>query len=68
MSKLDNSTGKEQAQAVWNVITDWNLKDKVQILCCDATVSNTGRINGAYVLLEHKLDRELLVFACSHHV
>lgn len=38
--KLNNSTGKEQAQAVWNAIMDWNLEDKVQILCCDTTASN----------------------------
>lgn len=66
--KLDNSTGVEQAQAVWNAIIDWNLEDKVQILCCDTTASNTGRINGACVLLEQKLDREMIIFACRHHV
>ena len=66
--KLDNSSGKEQAQAVWNAITNWNLEDKVQILCCDTTASNTGRINGACVLLEQKFDRDLLLFACRHHV
>ncbi|GBP39973.1 hypothetical protein EVAR_39201_1 [Eumeta japonica] len=27
--KLDNFTGSEQAQAVRNAVTDWNLKDKV---------------------------------------
>lgn len=66
--KLDNSSGSEQAQAIWNVIIDWNLEDKVQIICCDTTASNTGRINGAYVLLEQKLNREMLIFACRHHV
>ena len=62
--KLDNSSGSEQAQAVWNAIIDWNIEDKVQILCCDTTDSNTGRINGACVLLEQKLNREMLIFAC----
>lgn len=52
--KLDYSTGSEQAQAVWNAVTDWNLEDKVQILCCDTTASNTDRINGACMLLEQK--------------
>lgn len=66
--KLDSSTGREQAHAVWNAIIDWNLEDKVQILCCDTTASNTGRLNGACILLEQKLDRELLIFACRHHV
>lgn len=66
--KLDSSTGSEQAQAVWNAIVDWNLEDKVQILCCDTTASNTGRFNGACVLLEQKLNREMLIFACRHHI
>jgi hypothetical protein len=66
--KLDNSSGREQAQIVWNAITDWNLEDKVQTLCCNTMTSNTGRINGTCVLLEQKLDRELLLFAFRHHV
>jgi len=66
--KLDSYTGKEQAQAVWNAIIDWDFKEKVQILCCDTTASNTGRLNGACILLEQKLERELLIFACRHHV
>ena len=66
--KLANSSGKEQVQAVFNTINEWNLEIKVQILCCDTTSSNTGRINGACLLLEQKLDRKLLLFACRHHV
>lgn len=66
--KLANSSGKEQAQAVWNAISNWNLEDKVEILCCDTTASNTGRFNGACVLLEQKLEKELLIFACRHHI
>ncbi|GBM11045.1 hypothetical protein AVEN_259741-1 [Araneus ventricosus] len=57
VSRLDNSTGKEQAQAVWKAILDWNLEDKVQILCYDTTASNIGRFNGACGLLEQKFDR-----------
>ncbi|KAK2579435.1 hypothetical protein KPH14_002647 [Odynerus spinipes] len=38
--KLDNPSGKEQAQAVWSAIDNWNLEDKVQTLCCDTTASN----------------------------
>ncbi|GBM57673.1 hypothetical protein AVEN_222529-1 [Araneus ventricosus] len=45
--RMDNSTGKEEAQAVWKAILDWNLEDKVQILCCDTTASNIGLLNGA---------------------
>ncbi|GBP43740.1 hypothetical protein EVAR_29722_1 [Eumeta japonica] len=30
--KLDNSTESEQAQAVWNAVTEWNLEDKEQMM------------------------------------
>nr|CAH7723936.1 unnamed protein product [Callosobruchus chinensis] len=66
--KLENSSGKEQAQAVWNAILSWNLEDKVQIFCCDTTSSNTGRIKAACVLLGQKLERDILVFGCRHHM
>lgn len=66
--KLDSSSGKDQAKAVSNALHDWNLNEKVQIMCCDTTASNTGRLNGACVLLEQTLERELLLFACRHHV
>ncbi|GBM06118.1 hypothetical protein AVEN_265176-1 [Araneus ventricosus] len=66
--RLDNSTGKEQAQAFWKAILDWNLENKVHILCCDTTASNTGRFNGACALLKQTFCREMLFFACRHHV
>lgn len=66
--KLENSSGKEQSAAVFRAINDWNLESKVQIMCCDTTASNTGRFNGACVLLEQRLERELLLFGCRHHI
>ncbi|KAK2577913.1 hypothetical protein KPH14_011858 [Odynerus spinipes] len=65
--KLGSSSGKHQAKAASIALYDWNLNDKVQIMCCD-TSSNTGRFNGACALLEQTLGRELLLFACRHHV
>ncbi|GBM42698.1 hypothetical protein AVEN_219148-1 [Araneus ventricosus] len=66
--RLDNSTGKEHTQAFWKAILDWNLKDNVPILCCDTKASNTGRFNDACALLEQTFCREMLFFACRHHV
>ncbi|GBN69324.1 hypothetical protein AVEN_36030-1 [Araneus ventricosus] len=66
--RLDNSTGKEQAQAFWKANLYWNLEDKVQILCCDTKASNTGRFNGACALLEQTFYKEMLFSACYHHV
>lgn len=66
--KLQNSTGKEQALAVYNALKDWSLEHMVQFLCFDTTASNTGRFNGACILIEQKLNRELFYFPCRHHI
>ena len=66
--KLESSSGKDQARSVSNALYEWNLNNKVQIMCCDTTASNTGRLNGACVLIEQNLERELLLFACRHHI
>lgn len=36
------SSGKDQVKSVLNVLNDWNLDDKVQIMGCDTTESNIG--------------------------
>ena len=66
--RLESSSGSEQAQALWNAIVCWTLEDKVEILCCDTTASNTGRIKGNCVLLDPKLNKEMLIFLCRHQV
>ncbi|GBO31727.1 hypothetical protein AVEN_25041-1 [Araneus ventricosus] len=54
--------------AVCNVLKDWGLEDKAQILCSDTTSSNTGRINGVITFLELYADREMTYFHCRHHI
>lgn len=66
--KLKKSTGKEQANAIYYTLENWGVTDVVQALCCDTTASNTGRLNGACVLLEQKLGRDLLYLPCRHHI
>ena len=34
----------------------------------DTTASNTGRRNGACVLIEQNMGKDLLHFACRHHM
>ena len=68
MPKLESTPGKAQANTVLDALHDWNLDDQVQIMCCDTTVSNTRLLIGACVLLEQRLERELLLFACQHHI
>ena len=64
--KLDSSSGKGKAKAILDVLHFWNLDDQVQIMCCDTTASNTGCLNRACVLLEQRLETELLLFPCHH--
>ncbi|GBP50098.1 Uridine phosphorylase 2 [Eumeta japonica] len=54
--KLESSSGKHQAKAISTALFDWNLHDKVQIMCCDTTASNTGRFSGACAILEQTLE------------
>lgn len=65
---LENGTGEAQAAAVFALLQDWNLSDRVQLMSFDTTASNSGVRSGACVLLEKKLDRELLSCACRHHI
>lgn len=66
--KLPSGTGEAQARAVFDAFKDWNIEENVVAMCFDTTSSNTGRINGACVLLEQLLGRDLLYLACRHHV
>lgn len=65
---LASDTGKEISSAVYNLLLDWVLIVKVQAFVFDTTSSNSGRLNGACVLLEQLLNRDILFFACRHHV
>lgn len=53
---------------MYNLLLDWDLIDKVQAFVFDTTSSNSGRLNGGCVLLEQLLNRDVLFFACRHHV
>ena len=68
VEKIPNGTGREQSNAVVNALEDWNLSDKVVSMVFDTTASNTGRLNGACTHIEKMLEKNLLYFACRHHV
>jgi len=67
VAKLPSGTGVAQASAVFGAIQDWGIADRIRAMCFDTTSSNTGRIAGACVL-EQKLEKELLLLACRHHI
>ncbi|ESN96736.1 hypothetical protein HELRODRAFT_163840 [Helobdella robusta] len=46
----------------------WDVSEDIIGMCFDTTAANTGTSSGACVLLEKLLHRNLLHFACRHHV
>ena len=66
--KIAAGTGKAEANAVYRALKDWSIQDSVQALCFDTTSANTGRVNGACVMIKQLLSRDLLYLACRHHM
>ena len=66
VAKLPSRTRETQASAVFMAIEGWNITNSIRITYFDTTSPNTGRISG--VLQGQKLSKELLYFACRHHV
>src|SRR6218665_3067502 len=56
--------GEAQATAVAQLLQEWGVVDRVSAMCFDTTASSTGHRNGACVLLEQKLEKDLLHLAC----
>jgi len=67
-TSVEKGTGKNQAEAIKNILCNWDLEKQCVAMCFDTTASNTGKFNGACILLEALLDHPLLWTACRHHV
>jgi len=52
---------------VYSTLENWSLLHEVQALVFDKKASNTGRLNGTCIFLEHELGRDILCLACRHH-
>lgn len=66
--KLKSGTGDEIAKAVFDQLNGWQLINKVQGICFDTTAANTGATNGAAILFEQKIGRDLMYLPCRHHI
>lgn len=68
--KLPSGKGKGQktAEAVYELLHEWKIVDRVQAISFDTTSTNTGVFNGAAILLEKLLQRDLFYVACRHHI
>lgn len=68
--QIKSSSGKDTADAVYNLLVRWNIADRVEAMSFDTTSSNTGALNGACIILQKPqyCRRELLHLACRHHI
>ena len=67
--KIASGTGTAQARATFQLLSLWDVSGDVVGMCFDTTSrSNTGRFSGACVMLEKLMNRNLMYFACRHHV
>ena len=64
--KISSGTGLAQAKETFQLLTIWNVANYIVGMCFDRTASNTK--NGAYILLEKLMEKNLLYFACRHHM
>lgn len=68
IAKTDDGSGVVVSDIVHEHLQAWTIPDSIVAMCTDTTLSNTGGTNGACVLLEKKLERNLIYLACRHHV
>lgn len=66
--KLHAGTGKAMADAVYEVVCDWDIKDRIKAISFDTTAGNTGQKNGACAFVEILLEKNVLHWACRHHI
>lgn len=66
--KIQSGSGKNIAEAVFNVLVEWNNVDKVVAANFDTTSSNTGLENGACAILNELLNRQRINLGCRHHI
>lgn len=66
--KLSVGTGEATASAVHNTCLKWGLCEQVTCMSFDTTPVNTGVWNGACILLQQKMGKDMLWLACRHHI
>lgn len=68
IAKAENGKGFVAADVVYTNLEDWNVLQWIVATCTDTTGANTGHTNGAVVLFEKLMEKNLLYFACRHHI
>lgn len=65
---LEDVSGENIAAVAEDKVFEWNLLENIAGISFDTASINTGRYNGACILLQKKLKKNLLWLACRHHV
>lgn len=68
IAKTKDGSGIVISDTVHEHIVEWNLLDAIIAVCTDTTSSNTGIHHGSVVLFQQLMKRNMLYFACRHHV
>lgn len=66
--KMPSGTGEAAANAVYETAVSWNICDQVKCMSFDTTAANTGSWKGACILLQQKMQKDMLWLACHHHI
>ncbi|XP_047140573.2 uncharacterized protein LOC124815813 [Hydra vulgaris] len=66
---ISSGTGKNQKNAIRDILNSFNLTDNIQAVTFDTSRINAGKKNGAVSLLVNEVfQRPVLSIACRHHV
>lgn len=65
---LNSHSGANCSNEVMRVLDVHNLRERLVGIVTDTEAVNTGHISGACVLIEHKLETDLLHIMCRHHI
>lgn len=68
IAKIKDGSGLSISDTVHEHVVEWKVLDKIIGICTDTTSSNTGRLNGSVILFQSLMKRNVLYFACRHHV
>ena len=64
---LQQCSGKDQQEVIVKLLEEWEILPFILGLAFDTTSDNTGRLNGADVLIEKQLGEAIWYVACPHH-
>ena len=67
-ANIPQATKRHIAEAVIRAVSEAGLEARVQGIVFDTTASNTGIKEGSCIKIQESLGRNLLWFACRHHI